>query len=179
MLMQEIVWIIGTSSAGKQTFITKACTDKDLAGKFGWQDKTVAVCKESVDYPGDISMPEIVQIREQIPTIVQKLADTSDVILIKWQYIDSYRKSPQKLKKLLPEANHRIILLVAPSEELEARLNNKDWWHGSWKNAAELVTAELKMIDKFVAELRSDFEITTVESGKNEGYKVTEPTFPL
>ncbi|HSX47860.1 MAG TPA: hypothetical protein VLF63_03730 [Patescibacteria group bacterium] len=169
--MKEVIWVFGTSSAGKQTFINAVLTDSNLAIRLGWKNKKVTLCRESVNYPGDLSMPKIVKIREQIPKFVQKLINTYDVVLIKWQYADSYINTPLKLKHAIPEAKHRIILLVAPEDELKDRLNKKDWWQNKWNSVSDLVDDEIILVDKFIAELKNELEITILASGKDEGYK--------
>jgi hypothetical protein len=170
--MKEVVWVVGTSSAGKQTFIKNVLTDVDLAKRLGWQHKKVVICQRSVDFPGDLGKPEIVRARKLIPDDVSGLLVNSDVVLIKWQYVDSSCELPQRLKELLPTARHRIILLRASPRELAVRLSSKDWWREmGFKDANELVGYELKMVDKFISELQDQFEITIIDSGARGHYK--------
>lgn len=172
MKEKEIVWIFGTSSAGKQTFIDEVVTNKKLAKDFGWQDKVISVCQESIDYPGSIDMPEIVKVRNNIPDITLEELKNSDVVLIKWQYVDSSCELPQQLKGRLPHAKHKIILLEAPQEEMEQRLNTKDWWKDKWGSVSELVGLEHKMVEKFIKELQDKFEITAVDSSSKGNYAI-------
>ncbi len=183
----------GTSSSGKQTFIKNVLSDRKLAEQLGWKDKSLTVCRESVDYPGDMNMPEVVRIRQNIPNYVSKLLESSDVVIIKWQYVDSYCETPQKLREMLPGVEHRLIELRASQEILIERLERKDWWRDKWgeeekrhidtkkwwperwHNAHELLTLEEKMIKKFMNELVS-FSKTIVICNEDGKYSISSST---
>lgn len=171
--MKEVIWIVGSSSAGKQTFIKKLIQDPDLAARFGLGNRSIEVCKRSVTDVGDLGIPRVVSSRKHIPEDVATLLDSADVALIKWQYVDSSCETPQALLELLPNAKHRILLLNADPSELANRLESKDWWQDlGFTDSHELVGYEMQMVDKFVSELRGKLDITCVDSGTGKNYQI-------
>ncbi len=171
--MKEIVWVIGSSSSGKSTFMRRIMEDKALAAAFGWQGKTVAVCQRSLDFPGDLGLPEIVAQRHHILDDSIGLLKTADVVLIKWQYVDSSCELPQKLRAALPGVRHRIILLYTNDTELIRRLRAKDWWLNlGFGSAEELLGYEKQMVPKFRRELK-DFAVLRVNAS-NQTYRILD-----
>lgn len=169
--MKEIVWVFGTSASGKNTFINTVQNYLEVISKLGWTDKKIAVCKASIDYIGQTLHDPIVNRREGILTETAKLLENNDLVLIKWQYVDTKARRPQKLKKLLPDARHRIIRLHASTEELVKRIAEKPWWddHGKEEKA---IKKELKAVDKHMSKLIADFEVINIDSSTNGKYSV-------
>lgn len=170
--MKEVVWIFGTSAAGKQTFVKRVLTDKKLAKKLGWENKTIVACQESLNLLGHVGNEEIVKARKSITKIVPKLLENADVVLIKWQYVDSHNLTPEKLKELLPMVQHKIILLKVEPDEAKQRLATKTWWKEFWDNT-RFADREIEMVNKCIKQLSSDFDITILDSGKNKDYGLT------
>ena len=166
------MWVFGTSSVGKNTFINRIQNDDELTDILGWCGRKIAICKRSIDFPGDLGMPSIVKARKLIVDDTIKLLNNSDIVLIKWQYVDSSCETLQCLKKLLPNEKHRIILLTANRDIQIKRLNKKDWWRERGiSDASKLLEYENKMVASFINDLGNEFKITTIDSS-SEIYKV-------
>lgn len=157
--MKEVVWIFGTSASGKETLINKLVNYKpaELIGRLVWKNKKIVACKESLDLIGG----ELDDLREQILEEVPKLLAKSDVVLIKWQYVDSLAKRLQRLKELLPETKHRIIELKVEVDELIKRLPNKKLWTNYGEEKA-LYDVELKVVPEELAKLSDQFEVVSL-----------------
>lgn len=171
--MKEVVWIFGTSAAGKHTFIKQVLADEDLQARLGWGNKVIAPCQESIDLLGHVGDKQIVSARKSIAGSCTKLLNNADVVLIKWQYVDTHNSTPQKLKELFPSAKHRIILLKTESQEIKERLATKTWWKEFW-NDTSFSDNEREMVAKCIKQLSSDFEIITLDSSKDRDYPLID-----
>lgn len=172
--MKEVVWIVGASGSGKETFIRRALTDKQIAKQLGWSCKAVVACGASLTYIGQFDKDPIVEKREQIFSEVHTLLQDTDVVLIKWQYLDSAAFRPERLQQLLPDVRHRIIELTAPLPELVERLKKKPWWHDQdiGKEIA-FITSSLKGVFKATKHLKN-FEMTRLDSGVSGDYGIIQ-----
>lgn len=169
--MKEIVWIFGTSGSGKETFIKSVLQDTNLQEKFGWKDKVIKVCKSSIENIGQFENDPIVNNRDSIINDTRALLVDADVILIKWQLVDSDANRLWKLKEIIPDAVHKIIRLQASEPELIDRLRHKAWWHDYGKEKA-FIESELKEVKRVVLELSTSFEVTNILSDSNSHYEV-------
>lgn len=169
--MKEIVWVFGTSAAGKKTFIENILKDKSLAQRLGWGDKKIVACRESLNLLGHVGDKEIVDAREEILEAVPKLFNKADIVLIKWQYVDTHTSTPQRLKELLPLLRHRIILLKANPEEVKERLATKTWWKEFWSDTS-FASREEEMVAKSLEQLSPSFEVITLNSSKDKSYQL-------
>lgn len=166
--MKEIVWVFGTSASGKETFIKHVVNDEpaDLIKNLGWEDKVVSASDESLELI-DGALGELRdRIIEKIPLLLQN----TDVVLIKWQYVDSAAKRPQHLKDSLPDAKHKIIELKVDRDELVLRLPRKHWWHDLGKEK-ESLNQELGMVAASLDAL-PDFEKISIDSSESSNYKI-------
>ncbi len=168
---KEVVWVFGTSAAGKQTFIRRAVKDNNLATELGWKGKKIVVCEASLNLLGHVGNKKVVEARIGIANSVLELLKESEVVLIKWQYIDTHNKIPQKLRKLLPNAKHRIILLKANIQEIHNRLSAKDWWKEFW-DSTDFANSEYENVEKSLEDLSPDVEVTVLDSSERQNYKV-------
>ncbi len=172
MNKKEIVWIFGKSASGKETFIKKVVVDQKLAKKFNWICEGITYSSHSLNFTGNDEDKRVISARKNIIKDVLTLQKDFNVILIKWQYIDTLLDTPQKLLLLLPGSNHKIILLEVPSAKLEARLKNKKWWQES-SDSNEFDKHETKMVLESVSKLKSDFEIIKIDSGSDKYKTIT------
>ena len=167
--MKEVVWVFGTSASGKETFIKRVASGKpfDLIKNLGWEGKAVTASNESLNLI-DGELGELRdKVIEKIPVLLQK----TDVILIKWQYVDSAAKRPQRLKDSLPDARHRIIELEVDMDELVMRLPRKHWWYDLGKEK-ESLTKELDMVANSLGQL-PDFDKVSIDSNESGNYRIT------
>lgn len=173
--LKEVVWVLGTSSAGKKTFINNLVLGQNqaLLDRFGWTGKRVVACTESITFPGDINMAEIVKERSRIPEIVSKLVKDADVALIKWQYMDSIKNLPQDLMRMLPQAQHRVIALEVPHDILVHRLNGTDWWPKYYKNTEDAAADERLMMREAINQFGQQFIVTRVGGTESGDYSIT------
>ena len=95
-----------------------------------------------------------------IHEVTQILLD-NDVVLIKWQIVDSDAGIPQHLLDLFPEAKHKFCIIEAPYEALIERLVHKSWWDPN-DDPAEYVNTERAILATKIAELGSNFDLIRV-----------------
>jgi hypothetical protein len=102
---------------------------------------------------------------------VPQLLKSHDVVLIKWQYVDSKANRLLRLKQELPEACHKIILLQVSFEEIAERLPSKKLWR---HYGQELIyaTKEISLVQESLDVLKDSFGVTTVDGGKSGHYKI-------
>ena len=166
--MKEVVWVFGASASGKETFIKHLLDNNppELIKHIGWHDKTITACSESLEITGKA----VDTLREKILGKVPELLEKADVVLVKWQFVDSVAKRPQRLKELLPGVRHRVIELKVGMNELMKRLPNKAWWH-DYGREKEHVTTELHWVSKYLEDLSGEFEIVSINSNKYGNYE--------
>lgn len=169
--MKEIAWVFGTSGSGKETFLRNASRYPDLLQNLGWSDLAFSLCEASIEYIGQFKNDPITLQRDKILNEVPVLLEGADVVLIKWQVVDSDAKRPQRLLHQLPNVLHRIIRLYAPEEELIARLQDKPWWH-NYGHEAEFIQSETELVRKYIEELGTGFTVTDIKSGATQNYEV-------
>jgi len=161
----EIVWVFGSSGSGKATFLKYLCDKhpKDLIELLGWTDKKIIPCLESLRFIAQYSGDPLGTRREELMTVIPKLATTDDaVIIIKGQDLDLKRNRLLRLKKLLPYHKHRIIFLHTSIQELYKRWKSKPWWHP--EDTEETVKEWLKPQITTLLALNMEFEITALDS---------------
>lgn len=171
-LMKEVVWIFGTSATGKETFIKKVIKDKELQERMGWKNKSISFCSESIDHIGQFDGDPAIERRKMILHKVPQLLENNDIVLIKWQIVDSKAQLPQKLKKVTIKAKHVIIRLEAPEQELVKRLRNKSWWHDYGKEL-EFIHLERDLVRKSISQLQNEFEVKTINSSNSSEYNLS------
>jgi hypothetical protein len=172
--MKEVVWVFGNSAAGKESFIRYITSNKDerLLTSLGWQELKVTASEASMKYIGQFHGDLVTEQREQILTEVPELFENSDAVLIKWQTVDSESGRMQKLKNLLPNAQHRIILIVASNEELSERLPQKSWWDDD--DVAGFIAEENKYTVNELSNLQEEFLVTKISGNSTGSYSLIE-----
>jgi len=174
-MVNEIVWIYGSSAVGKETFIRELMDNPSeiLINRLGWQNKKLITIWEGIEhiaqYKGD---PEGKKRRE----IINKILDIKDdnvVIIIKGQDIDIRNGLPQSLKNKLPDCKHKIISLYTNIEIVYERCKNKSWWDKN-KVTLEEFKGWLSHQIKLISDLNG-FEIISIS---NEDKKYEQISFP-
>lgn len=94
------------------------------------------------------------------------LLNGADIVLVKWQIVDTEASRPQRLRQLLPDAHHRLIELKAPQDELADRIKQKPWWNNGG-NETEFISKERDIVTETIQQLGGNFEITTLKSSAN------------
>jgi hypothetical protein len=145
--MKEIIWIYGSSAAGKETFIKYILNKphKELVKRINLENKNIQLLQESIDLIGEYNNDPKQELRLNIPEYTDKLIKKNqtlnqnqiqiqkiDTIIIKGQDYDLENNTPNKLKQKLktqyPNLIHRIIFLHADFEILYNRIKKKSWW---------------------------------------------------
>lgn len=152
-LVKQIIWVYGTSAAGKDTFIKSLLKDAKLRLHFRLDKSGLVVSNESLQNLGKLDDSRNVIIDE-----VSKLSKSNDVIILKWQYGDTLLDSPNRLLDNLPSFHHRVIKLIVDEEEQVRRLRTKSWWHDIGKEK-EYISREQELVDKSIKKLNPSFDI--------------------
>ena len=168
--MNRIVWVMGQSAAGKETFIKYAMSNPDcgLMRQLGYtNNKIVPVFGYDERNKSEVVLD-----------LIKK--ETDAVILIKWQHYDTgydvMTSNLQKLKALTHDTPNEIICLSVESDVLYARLTNKPWFD---KNEAANFNQE--KMDAVVEIMRSNIKkylavgfTLAAEIDATDGYKIIE-----
>ena len=175
--MNNIVWVIGESAAGKATFIRYAVANPDceLIHQLGYYNKKFISVNESM-YFGDY---ERIIIKDLVLDLLNN--ETDAAILIKWQATDSlHPEYGNVLRKLASETHDTptaIVFLSVDSNVLYARLQNKSWWHDP--NIPHSYYSREQM-DQNVKRARShakeiiELGFTFTEIDANNGFRIIE-----
>jgi hypothetical protein len=131
----KIVWVFGSSAAGKETFIRKIAQKPphDIVSKLGWDAFTIEVLEESMAYIGKVKGDPVERKRLKIPSIIKHMRlsqniSQNNLLLIKGQNFDIAQNIPSKVRCIEPSADHSIVFLYADLETLIRRSRRKPWW---------------------------------------------------
>ncbi len=169
--MREVIWVMGPSAVGKETFIKTIAGDHRTLELMGLENKSIVSCGASYHFNGAYKGDAVDAAREKIFDEIPELLNKYDVVFIKWQHVDSELHRPERLQKLIPDAVHRALLLVAPRKELAERLLKKSWWHDRG-NENMHVNAGIKNIKVSVNSLPGSIQITMMSSSKQKPYSL-------
>ncbi|MCL2773278.1 MAG: hypothetical protein FWD71_07990 [Oscillospiraceae bacterium] len=163
--MIKIVWVIGQSAAGKETFIKYAVDNPD------------SELIRQLKYNNSKIIPLLDYKKDEVLNLISK--ETNAVILIKWQHYNTgydFAKSDlSELKAIIPTANE-IICLSVESDTLYARLFKKPWFD---KNEAANFTQEKmnNVVEIMRNNIRKYLSIgfaLAAEIDATDGYKIIE-----
>lgn len=169
--MKEVIWVMGPSAVGKETFIKTIAGDLAALKLLNLENKSIVSCGASYHFNGNYKDDPIDEAREKIFDEIPDLLKNYDVVLIKWQHIDSELNRLERLKELLPEAMHRAVLLVTPRHELAERLPVKSWWHDYGKELAH-VNRGIENVAKSLYTLPSSMTLTIILSSNKKPYSI-------
>ena len=170
--MNKIIWIIGESATGKETFIRYAITNPncELIKQLGYNNGKIIPI---FDVPDD----ERIKIKDMVLDLLNK--ETNATILIKWQAVDSlHRQYSDVLRKLAtatPNIQSEIILLSVERAALWSRLQKKDWW-ADWckKNnwTRDNVDKSAERIKNHARDLSNELGFKLTEIDATDGYEL-------
>ncbi len=168
--MEEVAWVFGNSAAGKETFIKYVTgnSDKQLFDRLGWINRKVKVATSSIDNIGQFLNDPITLKRDGILTETPYLLKEADVVLIKWQTVDSEADRIEKLMTILPDVLHRIILISTPKSELTKRLPNKSWWDDDDIDA--FIHEENEGLKQIISDLKDKLPIIEISGNPTDDY---------
>lgn len=167
-----IVWVYGGSAAGKETFI-RALTETRpswLLSQFGWNDHEIIPSKKSIELIAQYKGDPVGEQREELLAEVSQLAKKHPgaIILVKGQDIDLENTRQQRLKVMLPEAEHRIIYLHGEAKEHFGRWQRKSWYRPSYHEG--MVQNWLKYQVGLLMPLAKEFGILAFDGGAEGKY---------
>ena len=170
--MNKLVWVMGESATGKETFIKYAVANPycDFIQKLGFTEKIISV-ETSITHLNHSD--ERLKIEKLVLDLLDK--ETSATILIKWQWSDSIelRQSDVLLKLAsIPNVSNEIIILSAEHDVLYDRLQNKFWWK-DYGYSRELMETFIEKIRTHAQELILNFGFKMAgEIDVTNGYKL-------
>lgn len=168
--MKKIIWIVGPSASGKETFIRYALENNSIHKLLGWEG-IVSVSQESLKNTGAYDEDPVIKQRENILEEVVELTKKSDIVLIKWQYVDSKKDRPERLKALLTRARHSAIILQVDKADLKIQRQSKIWVKDNG-NSDQVIELEFDYIQKFYNRFKENFPVTFVRNDGHGGYKI-------
>ena len=172
--MNKIVWVIGQSAAGKETFIKYAVANPDsgLMRHLGYNKNKIIPLNESLYFDDDERFKMIGLVLD----LIKK--ETNAVILIKWQHPDTGTDVIGKLKAVTPDISNEIICLSVESDILFARLQNKPWWKNDPDHSMQEQQGQM---DYIVGVMRNNIKKylnrglkLAAEIDATDGYKIIE-----
>ena len=179
--MNKIVWVMGQSAAGKETFIKYAAANPDceLMQKLGYCGKKFIALSDNMYHEGKLSLETNGANRTKIVEFVLDFLkkETNAIIMIKWQYTDNDENCDniRRLKAAAPGVPNEIIMLSVESDILFARLPSKWWW-----NDEEAANFTQEKMNRLVEVLRNNIIrwqkdyglVFNAELGATDGYKI-------
>jgi hypothetical protein len=169
--LNKIIWVFGSSAAGKETFIKKIFNGSliKLQKDLGWNEKKIIPIWESINFIGKYSNDtEVVKQRKLIiPAVKEALLVNNAVILIKGQDTDIETDLFNNVRLLFPDVEHQIIFLHVHPKTLLKRWKNKSWWKDEYtiRTVKVWLNYQIKLLSKL-----DNIEINTV-TFKKDAYK--------
>ena len=179
MNKNKIVWVMGQSAAGKDTFIQYAVNkpDSELIQKLGYSNyKIIPISDNYGRKEISFNYHDRIKIMDIVLDFLKK--ETNAAIFIKWQFVDNDEHADviRKLKDATPDIPNEMIMLSVDSDVLYARLPNKWWWNESTSS-----TQEQEQMNDVVKILRYNIMRWqclglkfTAEIDATDGYKIIE-----
>ncbi len=170
--MNTIVWVYGSSAAGKQTFIERFLENpiSHITKAIRIENFTFLSSKESIKYiqqfEGDpISEKRIEIIDYSLATLNN---NTNTCIFIKGQDVDLEKKIPNLLFEKTPETRHILFFLDLPLNIIHERVRLNTWWDDEDEMGGEVLLGEwLENQKRMLRELKC-FEILAIDSSDFE-----------
>ena len=169
--MKEIVWVVGPSGVGKET-LCRSITDnqnRELVKQLGWTEFRLGISDLSIALVPRGHDKEKKDDRDRITDELAAKQDVFDIVLLKWQALDSLKGRVKAIGAVFPDATTRALVLVADGEAIKQRhLEREDGWEPSegWDN-------QLGRERDIIKEALGDFQgISYIDT--NNGYDLTK-----
>jgi hypothetical protein len=171
---KEMVWVIGSSAAGKETFIRAVTSNDAIAARFGWTDRTIRTVPASTTYIGQTFDDAITERREEILSEAIVILQVADIAIAKWQFVDTTANRLSRLAANMPGVNHRSIILHTDDDQRLKRLINKPWWTDL--DAKSFMADEQVMLSTAIKKIPDNFDIIHIDSSAGTQYAPYQPT---
>jgi hypothetical protein len=155
---------MGPSAVGKETFIMNALETNLADIDQSYVQKRVTYSRKSIDCIAQFRDDPIGDKREDLIFEVKKLLEDNDVVMVKWQLLDSNTDRLNRLRVSLPDVSHKILLLDTSDKELQERLVHKSWWRESY-DVTEWIKDEREQVKQEIDLYCNNFEIIRYRQG--------------
>jgi hypothetical protein len=164
--MKEIVWVMGHSGVGKETFCSSFAEspDQTLVKQLGWSGLSVGVCESSITLVPRGHQSQKVDGRDKLLEEIESKQDSLDVILLKWQALDTQKGRVMAVAKKFPGIVMRALVLTAPDSVVQTRHEARETaWQpeGGW---SDFLNYERSIIDKALEEFPQVDYVDTASS---------------
>lgn len=176
----KIIWIAGSSAAGKETFIKYIVEQqpKEIVKRLGWEGLDIIYSQESIDHvvqgEGDGNKEKRESLADDIIKQSQKLENT--IVLVKWQDLDYDNKHLLQINDTLPNDTTEIIFLHTDLETIYQRVQNKVWWSEEYMDLKDAKYYIEKQIDYIKEYQDNGIFVRSLESDDSQLY--LERSFP-
>ncbi len=162
--MKKIIWVVGTSASGKETFIRKITNDSSVIKKYGFKNKSSAFSLISVENiaKNDTDVTTLNK-RENILDEITSLLKVNDVIFIKWQFVDSDSGRVRRVKKAFPKTVQEVICIRTNKNIIAQRLVNKFWWSKECGEPLLFAIDQERKLEQVFQNSFKDYEVSFVD----------------
>lgn len=126
--MKEIVWVMGHSGVGKETFcrsLTES-SGQPLVKQLGWSGLRLGVCESSIALVHRGHQSEKIDDRDKLLDEIESKQDSLDVILLKWQALDTQKGRVIAVAEKFPNIVMRALVLTAPDSVVQGRHETRE-----------------------------------------------------
>jgi hypothetical protein len=169
--MNEVIWLFGSSTAGKKTLITRILADPDkFRGDLDITNENIKANKEALEL---VTKKNHIERLGLIDKIGEDLKDERDVtVLIKGQAFDLKNDLINKLAEAIPDIKQRIIFVYTdPQEELGRIKMHRAWYTPDITE--EYIIDEVNYQLSFLEQYKSQgISIICVDGGSRGKYRI-------
>jgi hypothetical protein len=167
--MKEIVWVLGHSGVGKETFCRSIVQNPDsyIAKQLGWTRLMIGLCDSSVDLVPRGHNKKKKDDRDKIIDELKDKQDILDVVLLKWQALDSQKGRVKAINAVFHNATIRALVLQAEDRLVEERHQSRE---SAWK-PSEGWESFLGHENEVIKTALSDFQVIDYVD-TNNGYEL-------
>jgi len=137
--MKEIVWVVGHSGVGKETFcrFLTGTPDAQIVEQLGWAGLRIGLCGSSIAAVPRGHDKKKQDDRDKIVDELTIKQGLIDVMLLKWQALDHQKGRVMAVDELFKGATTRALVLEAEDQIVQERhLSRENTWEpeGGWKS---------------------------------------------
>jgi ABC-type phosphate/phosphonate transport system ATPase subunit len=110
--MKEIIWVMGHSGVGKETFCRSLSSNPDisLVKQLSWNGLKVGLCESSIAHVSRGCSIKKEDDRDKIIDELTEKADLLNVVLLKWQAVDTAKGRVNNVSSIFHEAIIRALV---------------------------------------------------------------------